>query len=72
MARMFGFECNSEELRKYPLSVYSAVAEYRGLACDQHAMDIIDKNPKEEVLSDYLSWHGIRGYTNTIVNIMQA
>ena len=72
MARMFGFECNGKELRKYPLSVYSAVSEYRGLVCDHYAMDIIDCNPKEEVLSDYLAWHGIRGYTITIVTIMKA
>ena len=66
------FNVTTEEKRKYPYKVYKDVAEYRGLACDTYAMDIIDKNPKEEVLSDYLSWHGIRGYTNTIVNIMQA
>ena len=66
------FNVTTEEKRKYPYIVYKAVAEYRGLVCDSYAMDIIDKNPKEDILADFLNWNGICGYTSTIIHIMQA
>ena len=66
------FNVTTEEKRKYPYKVYEAVAEYRGLVCDTYAMDIIDCNHKAEVLSDFLNWNGIRGYTITILQIMNA
>ena len=62
----------STSLRQYSHSVYKAVAEYRGLPLDDYAMDIIDTNTKEEVLSDFLKWEGIFGYTDAIMSIILA
>lgn len=58
--------------RKYSYRVYKAVAAYRELQLDEYAMDTIDASTKGEVLSDYLEWNGIIGYTNAIISIVKA
>ena len=66
------FNVTTEEERKYPYKVYKSVCEYRGLECDAYAMDIIDTNPREDILADFLKWEGIFGYTSTIIAIINA
>ena len=58
--------------RKYSPSVYKAITEYWNVPLDDNAMNTIDALTKDTVLSDFLAWEGIIGYTTAIMSIVKA
>ncbi len=58
---------------KFRTSVYEAIRQYNNLDENDSSMDtLIDAWPIDQVLSDYLSWEGIYGYTESILDIIKA
>lgn len=58
---------------KYRYNIYEDVKEFFKENYDQDITnEDIDKMSNHDVLDYYLSWNGIRGYTGTIIGIMEA
>lgn len=56
---------------KYERQVYDDVKDFYSENYDQFLSDDnIDDMPRSEVLSAWLRWNGIYGYTITILNIL--
>jgi len=56
-------------MMKYNNSVYSALKEIAKCDGDVLTNETIDNMARYTVLSKYLEWEGIIGYTSTIANI---
>lgn len=60
-------------MSKYRYNIYQDVKEFfKENYDDEITSKDIDEMPKDKVLKYYLEWNGIFGYTNDIVNIMEA
>ena len=58
---------------KFRTSVYEAIRQYNNLDENDSSMDkLIDAWPIDQVLDNYLSWEGIYGYTESILDIIEA
>jgi len=60
-------------MNKYERGIYNALKEHAEWNGASHTTDeAIDKLTRAKVLSIWLEWQGIIGYTNSILNIMGA
>ncbi len=58
-------------LKTIPMHILRDLREHSGLAGDDDSQDpILQALSKEEVLSRWLEWNGIIGYTETILEIV--
>ena len=58
--------------RKYSPEVYESVCEIHNWGNDEISKILIDYMSLQEVLTDYLQWQGILGYSGKIMDIINA
>jgi hypothetical protein len=58
--------------RKYTSEVYESVCEFCNWKNDEASRNLIDLMPVWEVLDDFLMWNGILGYSEKIIDIINA
>ena len=58
--------------RKYNPEVYESVCEVRNWGNDEISKILIDYMSLQEVLTDYLQWQGILGYSGKIMAIINV